>query len=114
METLSAEAKKEREKQREKEIQKRREERQKKREEENIQKAKIVYEKVIKSFSMSDHSAARKEIIRVKNGKKSILVNLVIVKTRFAIKKMFADLSIEDYLVFEIDMIKVGVNIMLN
>ena len=114
METLSAEAKKEREKEREKEIQKRREERQKKREEENIQKAKIVYEKVIKSFCMSDHSAARKEIIRVKNGKKSILVNLVIVKTRFAIKKMFADLSIEDYLVFEIDMIKVGVNIMLN
>ena len=27
---------------------------------------------------------------------------------------MFADLSIEDYLVFQIDMIKVGVNIMLN
>ena len=27
---------------------------------------------------------------------------------------MFADLTIEDYLVFQIDMIKVGVNIMLN
>ena len=114
LESLSQEARKEREKEREKELEKNREERKKKREEENIKKAKIVYDKVIKSFSMSDHSAARREMIRVKNGKKSILVNLVIVKTRFAIKKMFADLSIEDYLVFQIDMIKVGVNIMLN
>ena len=86
----------------------------KKREEENIKKAKIVYDKVIKSFSMSDHSIAKYETDEGKKSKKSILVNLVIVKTRFAIKKMFADLSIEDYLVFQIDMIKVGVNIMLN
>ena len=113
-ESLSAEARKEREKEREKEIEKSREERRKKREDERIKNAKIVYERIIKSFSMSDHSAARKEMIAVQNGKKSILVNLVIVKTRFAIKKMFADLSTEDYLVFQIDMIKVGVNIMLN
>ena len=61
---------------------------------------------------MSDHSIANNEIIKVKKGKKATLVNFLIKKTRFAIRKMFADLSIEDYLVFEIDIIKVEVNIM--
>ena len=114
LEQLSEEARKEKMKEKEKEFQKEQEERKKKREDERIKKAKVVYDKIIKSFSMSDHSRARKEIINIKKGKKSILLNLVIVKTRFAIKKMFADLTIEDYLVFQIDVIRVGVDIMLS
>ena len=104
---LDEKAKKEKEKEKEEKFKKRMEEMKKKREEENIKKAKIVYDKVIKSFSMSDHSIAKYETMKAKKSKKSILVNLVIVKTRFAIGKMFRDLSILDYLVFEIDVIKI-------
>ena len=111
---LDEKAKKEKEKEKEEKFKKKMEEMKKKREEENIKKAKIVYDKVIKSFSMSDHSIAKYETLKAKKSKKSILVNLVIVKTRFAIGKMFRDLSIQDYLVFEIDIIKTGVSIMLN
>ena len=111
---LDEKAKKEKEKEKEEKFKKKMEEMKKKREEENIKKAKIVYDKVIKSFSMSDHSIAKYETMKAKKSKKSILVNLVIVKTRFAIGKMFRDLSIQDYLVFEIDIIKTGVSIMLN
>ena len=111
---LSEVAKKEKEKEEANKIKKRREEAKKKREEENIKRAKIVYDKVIKSFSMSDRSIAKYETDQAKRGKKSILVNLVIGKTRFAIQKVFADLSIQDYLVFQIDVIKVEVDIMLN
>ena len=62
---------------------------------------------------MSDHSIANNQISNIKKGKKAILINFVLGKTRFAIRKMFVDLSIEDYLVFEIDIIKVEVNIMV-
>ena len=52
---LDEKAKKEKEKEKEEKFKKRMEEMKKKREEENIKKAKIFYDKVIKSFSMSDH-----------------------------------------------------------
>ena len=112
LQNLSEEEKKQQEKEREERIKKKIEEVNKKKLEEDIKRAKIVYEKVIKSFSMSDHSIANNQISNIKKGKKAILINFVLGKTRFAIRKMFVDLSIEDYLVFEIDIIKVEVNIM--
>ena len=112
LENLTEEEKKQQEKEREEKIKKKQEEIEKRKLDERIKRSKIVYEKVIKSFSMSDHSIANNEIIKVKKGKKATLVNFLIKKTRFAIRKMFADLSIEDYLVFEIDIIKVEVNMM--
>ena len=111
---LTESEKKEQEKEREEKIKKKQEEMEKKKLEENIKRAKIEYEKVIKSFSMSDHSIAYYETRRVKKTKKAILVNFVIGTTRFAIRKMFADLTIEDYLVFQIDVIKVEVDIMVD
>ena len=111
---LTEAEKKEQEKEKEEKIKKRREEIKKKRLEENIKRSKIVYDKVIKSFSMSDHSIAKYQTLKCKNEKKAILVNFIIGKTRFAIRKMFADLTIEDYLVFQIDLIKVEVDIMLD
>ena len=113
LQNLGEEAKKQKEKNEKEEIEKKRKELKEKREKENIARAKIVYDKVIKSFSMSDHSIAKYETMKAKKGKKAILVNVVIVKTKFAIRKLFADLSIEDYLVFQIDTIKVEVDIML-
>ena len=110
---LNEETKKQKEKNDKEQIEKRKKEIKEKREKENIARAKIVYDKVIKSFSMSDHSIAKYETMKAKKGKKAILVNVVIVKTKFAIRKYFADLSIEDYLVFQIDTIKVEVDIML-
>ena len=74
----------------------------------------VSYEKIIKSFAMSDHSIAKMEIGKVKKGKKSVVVNFSIGKTRFAIKKNYTDIVAEDYLEFRIDLIKVGVNILLN
>ena len=114
LQNLSEEAKKAKEKELEEKFKKKREELKKKREEENIKRAKVVYGKVIKSFSMSDRSIAKYETEKAKREKKAILVNVVIVTTKFAIRKMFSDLSIEDYLVFQIDTIKVEVDIMLS
>ena len=111
---LTEKEKKEEEKEREEKIKKKQEELKEKRLNENIKRAKIVYEKVIKSFSMADHSIANYETIKCKSEKKAILVNFIIGKTRFAIRKMFADLSIEDYLVFQIDLIKIEVDIMID
>ena len=111
---LTEEEKKEQEKEREEKIKKKQEEIKKQRLEASIKRAKVVYDKVIKSFGMSDHSRANYELTQVKKGKKAIVVNFIIKKTRFAIRKMFADLSIEDYLVFQIDIMKIGVDIMEN
>ena len=111
---LTEKEKKEQEEEREEKIKKKQEEIKKNRLNENIKRAKVVYEKVIKAFSMSDHSIATYEIRNVKKGKKAIVVNFVIGKARFAIRKMFMDLSIEDYLVFQIDIIKVEVDIMVD
>ena len=111
---LTEEEKKEQEKEREEKIKKKQEEIEKERLEESIKRAKVVYDKVIKSFSMSDYSRANYELMQVKKKKKAIVVNFIIKKTRFAIRKMFADLSIEDYLVFQIDIMKIGVDIMEN
>ena len=102
----------EQEKEKAEKIKKRKEEIKKKRLEENIKRSKIVYEKVIKSFSMSDYSIANYEINYAKTHKKTILVNFIIGQARFAIRKVFIDLSIEDYLVFTINIIKVEINIM--
>jgi hypothetical protein len=93
LQNLGEEAKKQKEKNEKEEIEKKRKELKEKREKENIARAKIVYDKVIKSFSMSDHSIAKYETMKAKKGKKAILVNVVIVKTKFAIRKLFADLS---------------------
>ena len=114
LQNLSEEAKKAKEKEIEENYKKKREELKKKRLDENIKRAKVVYEKVIKSFSMADRSIAKHETQKAKQNKKAILVNVVIVTTKFAIRKMFSDLSIEDYLVFQIDTIKVEVDIMLS
>ena len=105
---------KEKEKERQEKIQKRKEEIKKKRLEDDIKRTKVSYEKIIKSFAMSDHSIAKMEIGKVKKGKKSVVVNFSIGKTRFAIKKNYTDIVAEDYLEFRIDLIKVGVNILLN
>ena len=114
LQTLSEEAKKEKEKEDANKRRKKKEEMKKKKEEENIKRAKIVYEKVIKSFSMADHSIAKLEIQKAKTEKKSILVNLIIEKTEFSIQKKLPNLNNQDYLKFEIDLIKVEVDIMLN
>ena len=111
---LTEKEKKEEEKEKEEKTKKRQEEIKKKRLDEKIKRSKIVYDKVIKSFSMSDHSIANYEIRKAKKGKKAILVNFIIGKTEFTIRKMFADLTIENYLEFNIDLIKVEVDIMLN
>ena len=114
MKQLTEEEKKEQEKERVEKIKKKEEQIRQKRLDENIKRAKVVYEKVIKSFGMSDHSIANYEIMKAKKNKKAILVNFVIAKTRFAIKKMFPDLTAQEYLVFQIDLIKVEVDIMLD
>ena len=111
---LTESEKKEQEKEREEKIKKKHEEMEKKKLDENIKRSKIVYEKVIKSFSMSDHSIAHYETRRVKRKKKAILINFLIGTTRFAIRKMFVDLTIEDFLVFQIDVLKVEVNVMVD
>ena len=111
---LTEKEKKEEEKEKEEKIKKRQEEIRQKRLDERIKRSKVVYEKVIKSFSMSDHSIAKYETIKAKKGKKAILVNFIIGKTEFTIRKMFADLTIENYLEFNIDLIKIEVDIMLN
>jgi len=111
---LTEEEKKEQEKEKEEKIKKKQEEIKNKKLQANIKRAKVVYEKVIKSFGMSDHSIANYELMKVKRGKKAIVVNFIIKKTRFAIRKMFVDLSIEDYLVFQIDIMKIGVDIMVD
>ena len=111
---LTEKEKKEEEKKREEKIKKKQEEIEKKRLDENIKRSKVVYEKVIKSFSMADHSIANFETIKCKEQKKAILVNFVINKARFAIRKMFSDLTVEDYLVFQIDLMKIEVDIMLD
>ena len=111
---LTESEKKEHEKEKEEKEKKEQEKREKRKLDERIKRAKIEYEKVIKSFSMADHSIAHYEINRIKRKKKAILVNFIIETTRFVIRKMFADLTIEDYLVFQIDVMKVEVNIMDN
>ena len=109
---LTEKEKREQEKEREEKIRKKQEEIKNKKLDEKVKRSKVVYDKVIKSFGMSDYSRANYETIKVKRGKKTILVNFIIGKARFAIRKMFADLSIEDYLEFQIDLIKVQVDIM--
>ena len=114
MKLLTEQEKKEQEKEKEEKIKKKQEEMKKNRLEANIKRSKVVYDKVIKSFGMSDHSIANYETMKAKRDKKAILVNFVINRTRFAIKKMFPDLTAEDYLVFEINLIKIEVDIMLD
>ena len=109
---LNEKEKREQEKEREEKIRKKQEEIRNKKLDEKQKRSKIVYDKVIKSFGMADHSIINYETIKVKRGKKTILVNFIIGKARFAIRKMFPDLSIEDYLEFQIDSIKVQVDIM--
>ena len=111
---LTEKEKREKEKEREEKIKKKQEEIRNKKLAERVKRSKVVYEKVIKSYSMSDYSRVNYETIKVKREKKTIVVNFIIGKARFAIRKMFADLSIEDYLVFQIDLIKVEVDIMLD
>ena len=111
---LTEAEKKEEEKEREEKIKAKREEIKKKRLEENIKRSKVVYEKVIKSFSMSDHSIANYETIKCKKDKKAIFVNFIIDKANFTIKKIFTDLTVEDYLVFEIHSLIIEVDIMLD
>ena len=74
LQNLSEEAKKAKEKELEEKFKKKREELKKKREEENIKRAKVVYGKVIKSFSMSDRSIAKYETEKAKREKKIFLM----------------------------------------
>ena len=111
---LTEKEKEEEEKEVQEKIKKREEQIKKKKLEDNIKRSKIVYEKVIKSYGMSDYSIANSETIKAKRNKKAILVNFVIGEARFIIKKVFVDLSKEDFLEFKIDIIKVEVDIMLD
>ena len=114
LEHLSEEAQKAKKKEELEKEREKNEKMKKAREDDNIKKAKVVYGKVIKSFSMSDRSIAKYETEKAKREKKSILVNLVIKKFEFNIQKNITDLITQDYLHFEIEMIKVEVDIMLN
>ena len=65
-EKLKNKEKKEQEKEKEEKIKKKQEEMKKNRLEANIKRSKVVYDKVIKSFGMSDHSIANYETMKAK------------------------------------------------
>ena len=81
---------------------------------ERKKKAEIVYKHFINSFSFSAYHRVNHEINRILENKKSILVNVILKHVRFAVKKNYPDYSEEDYLVFEMNLLKVECDITEN
>ena len=74
-------------------------------------KANIIYQQYIKSFAISDNYRVNSDIKEIVTSKKSILVNVILKDVRFAIKKNYPDYTVEDYLVFEMKLLKVECDI---
>ena len=78
---------------------------------ERKKKASLVYNQFIKSFSMSSYHRVPDDIKSIVNNKKSVLVNIILKHVRFAIQKNYPDNTVEDYLVFEMTLLKVDCDI---
>ena len=74
---------------------------------ERKKKAEIIYKNYINSFSVSSYHRVNNNIKMILENKKSILVNVILKHVRFAVKKNYPDNSSEDYLVFEMRLLKV-------
>ena len=78
---------------------------------ERKKKAALVYKQFIKSYSMSSYRSVLDDIKRIVSNKKSVLVNIILKHVRFAIQKNYPDHTVEDYLVFEMTLLKVDCDI---
>jgi hypothetical protein len=78
---------------------------------ERKKKAALVYKHFIKSYSMSSYHRVLDDIKSIVSNKKSVLVNIILKHVRFAIQKNYPDHTVEDYLVFEMTLLKVDCDI---
>ena len=95
----------------EKEEKERNEEKKKKKEllEYNLKKkkAEVIYKNYIKSFLISDSLRVNYDINEILKNKKSVVVNVILKNVKFAVKKNYLDNTVEDYLLFEMNLLKV-------
>ena len=77
-------------------------------------KAEIIYKQYIKSFGISDNYRVNSDIHEIVTNKKSVLVNVILKHVRFAVQKNYPDNTVEDYLVFEMKLLKVECDIAEN
>ena len=78
-------------------------------------KRKAVYDKFVHSFVMTSKSKNVLDTIKkIVLGKKSMKLNFVMNQILFSIKKNFIDLTTEDYLVFEIKLLEMELDMTAN
>ena len=78
---------------------------------ERKKKAALVYKQFVKSYSMSSYHRVLDDIKSIVSNKKSVLVNIILKHVRFAVQKNYPDHTVEDYLVFEMTLLKVDCDI---
>ena len=77
-------------------------------------KAEIIYNQIVKSFAMSSYHRVNNDINMIVNNKKSVLVNVILKHVKFSVQKNYPDFTVEDYLVFEMTLLKVDCDIVEN
>ena len=78
---------------------------------ERKKKAEIFCKHFMSSFSFFSYHRVIDEINHILKNKKSVSVNVILKHVRFAVKKNYPDNSVEDYLVFEMNLLKVECDI---